>query len=238
MGQGRRLDYHTTVNWKEEHRMLRVKFPVNVHAREATFDIQYGFIKRPTVRNTSWDMARYEVVAHRYADLSDSSCGAALLNDCKYGYKVQGDVIDLNLLRSPKYPDYYADQGEHHFTYSFLPHWGRLEESEVFEQADNLNQPPLSFPGYSAESLELPCHVEGGSISLEVLKKCEKGDGMVARLVETRGRRSKGKLVFSKPPGRVEFTNMLERTVERVVECSGNTLELELKPFEIRTVRF
>ena len=238
LGQGRRLDFHTSVSWREEHRMLRVKFPVNVHAREATFDIQYGFIKRPTVRNTSWDMARYEVVAHRYADLSDSTCGAALLNDCKYGYKVHGDVLDLNLLRSPKYPDYQADQGDHHFTYSFLPHWGRLEESDVFEQADHLNQPPLSFPGYSAGPLELPCHVQGGSISLEVLKQGESGDGLVARVVETRGRRSKGKLVFSNPPDRVEFVNMLEQPVGPTAVCSGNILELELKPFEIRTVRF
>ena len=84
--------------------MLRTKFPVDVHTTEATFDIQYGYVKRFSARNTSWDMARYEVPAHRYADLSDSQYGVAILNDCKYGHKVLDRTLDMTLLRSPQIP--------------------------------------------------------------------------------------------------------------------------------------
>jgi alpha-mannosidase len=238
LGDGKRLDFMTTVNWNEEHRMLRVKFPVNVRSREATFDIQYGFIRRSTARNTSWDVARYEVAAHRYADLSDSQYGAALLNDCKYGYKVHGNVLDLNLLRSPKYPDFHADQGEHSFTYSFLPHRAPLEDSEVFDQAAMLNQAPLHFHGYSADNIVLPCRMESDAISMEVLKKCEDDNGLALRLVETRGRRSTGRLIFARAPARVVFTNMLEWTEEKIIESPVGNIDIELRPFEIRTIKF
>lgn len=238
LGDGKRLDFITTVEWREEHRMLRVKFPVAVPCREAAFDIQYGFIRRPTARNTSWDMARFEVTGQRYADLSDSQVGVALLNDCKYGYKVHGNVLDLNLLRASKYPDFHADQGAHLFTYSVLPHRAPLEESEVFDQAAMLNQDPLPFFGYSDAGVALPCRLDSDSISLEVLKKVEDGEGRVARLVETRGRRSTGRLIFARPPVRVEFTNMLEWAVEKTMESPGDPIDLELRPFEIRTVKF
>ncbi len=84
----RRIDFITTVNWQESHKMLRTSFPTSLFATEATCDIQFGSIKRPTHRNTSWDMAKYEVCAHKWVDLSQWDYGVALLNDCKYGHKV------------------------------------------------------------------------------------------------------------------------------------------------------
>ena len=80
-------------------------------------------------------MARFEVAAHKYADLSDSGYGAALLNDCKYGHKIHGNTLDLNLLRSPADPDPEADRHVHTFTYSFLPHRGTLVDSSVMSEA-------------------------------------------------------------------------------------------------------
>ena len=48
-------------NWKENRKFLRVEFPVNVHSQFATYDIQFGHVRRPTHRNTSWDWAKFEV---------------------------------------------------------------------------------------------------------------------------------------------------------------------------------
>ena len=101
----RRIDFITTVDWQENQKMLRTSFPVAIFATEATCDIQFGSIKRPTHRNTSWDMAKYEICAQKWIDLSQWDYGVALLNDCKYGHKVLENVLDLNLLRSPNYPD-------------------------------------------------------------------------------------------------------------------------------------
>lgn len=237
LGHGKRLDFVTEVEWDEAHRMLRTKFPVDVHTTEATFDIQYGYIKRFSARNTSWDMARYEVPAHRYADLSDSQYGVAILNDCKYGHKVLERTLDLTLLRSPKYPDFNADMGHHEFTYSLLPHLGSLVESNVINNAAILNQPPLRFAGLKATGLEMPCVFDSDDISMEVVKKAEKEDCLVVRLVETKGRRSKGVLSFNRPVEKVVATNMIEWEDNGNLELDGSTVEISLKPFEIATYK-
>ena len=116
----KRLDFATEVKWHEVRRMLRVLFPVDVMTSEAAFDIQYGYVKRPTHGNTSWDSAKFEVVGHRYVDFSERGYGVAILNDSKYGHRTNQGNLDLCLLRSPKYPDWNADQGRQVFTYAIL----------------------------------------------------------------------------------------------------------------------
>ena len=125
----RRLDIVTDIDWHEREIYLQARFPLAVHSHEATFETMYGVVRRPTHRNTSWDAARFEVSAHRFADLSEPGYGVALLNDGKYGHSVHGNVLTLSLLRSPLYPDPTADEGEHHFTYSLLPHAGDWTEA-------------------------------------------------------------------------------------------------------------
>ena len=216
--------------------MLRTAFTVDVQASEASFDIQYAYVKRPSTRNTSWELAKFEVVAHRYADISDLQYGAALLNNCKYGYKVHGSTLDLNLLRSPKYPDFNADIGRHEFTYSFLPHQGQLTESTVIAEAAALNSLPLLFNGCKHGMVELPCRLSSGGISLEVLKKAEKEDCLIIRLVEIQGKTSSGILYFDANIKRIAETDMLEWENLSSVEVSGS-MGVELKPFEIRTCK-
>jgi alpha-mannosidase len=117
-----RVDFETEVDWHETHLLLKAAFPVDIRAARADFDIQWGQIDRPTHRNTSWDAAQFEVPAQKWADLSEGNYGVALLNDCKYGYDVRGDVMRLSLIKSATMPDSGADQGHHRFTYSLLPH--------------------------------------------------------------------------------------------------------------------
>lgn len=231
----KRLDFATTIDWHEKHRMLRVAFPTAIRTDKAIFDIQYGYAERATHDSTSWDMAKFEVAAHRYADLSDRDYGVALLNDCKYGYKVKENVLDLNLLRSPTYPDPDADQGRHELVYALLPHEGTLIESDVMAEAACLNQGVLAFAGKAIGKAAAPVCLESEGISLEVLKKSEKSETRVIRLVETKGRRSKGTLRFS-TPATFEEVDMMEWNV--IGETgSGVSLNVTLKPFEIRTYR-
>jgi alpha-mannosidase len=232
----KRLDFETVVDWKEEHRMLRVAFPVNVMANESTCDIQYGFAKRPNHRNTSWDMAKFEVAAHKYADLSDGGYGVALLNDCKYGYKILENVIDLNLLRSPTFPDSTADRHVHEFTYSLLPHLDTLIESRVIPEAMMLNTPPPCFENRSGTAYAAPCVLEGKGASLEVVKKAEKEDCLVIRVVETHGRESTALLRVADPTARLIPTNLIEWEDGAAMSCA-EPVTISLKPFEILTFK-
>ena len=124
-----------------DHKFLKVAFPVDVHASRATYEIQFGHLERPTHANTSWDVARFEVCAHRWADLSEPGYGVALLNDCKYGYDIHGNVMRLSLLRAPGWPDPESDQGAHRFAYALFPHAGDLREAGVIAEAEAFNLP-------------------------------------------------------------------------------------------------
>jgi alpha-mannosidase len=138
------LDFATAVDWHEDHRLLKAAFPVDVRASRATFEVQYGHVERPTHGNTSWDHAQFEVGAHRWADLSETGFGVALLNDCKYGYDVKGDVLRLSLLRASTMPDPVADRGEHRFRYALVPHGGSFADAGIIEHAAGLGIDPLT----------------------------------------------------------------------------------------------
>ena len=216
--------------------MLRVNFPVAVQTTEAAFEIQYGYAKRPTHSNTSWDVAKFEVVGHRYVDFSASNYGVALLTDCKYGYRTNQGNLDLCLLRSPKYPDWNADQGLQVFTYAYLPHIGSLTESNVWSEAVQLNRAPLLFADRAA-SVAAPFSVSGGSVSLEVVKKAEKGDELVIRLVETSGSAATALLHTSLTNVKLVETNLIEWEDFKSSEFHNGIAELSFKPFEIRTFK-
>jgi alpha-mannosidase len=119
-----RVDFETEVDWHETHLLLKAAFPVDIRAARADFDIQWGQIDRPTHRNTSWDAAQFEVPGAEMGGSERGDYGVALLNDCKYGYDVRGDVLRLSLIKSATMPDSGADQGHHRFTYALLPHAG------------------------------------------------------------------------------------------------------------------
>ncbi|NOX87480.1 MAG: alpha-mannosidase [Calditrichaeota bacterium] len=232
----KRLDFNTRVEWKEKHRMLRVSFKADVNADQAAFDIQYGYMHRPAHRNTSWDRAQFESVGHKYADLSQPDYGAALLNDCKYGYKVEDGELNLNLLRSPTYPDPDCDQGLHTFVYSFLPHTGDLVNSDVMEEALKLNQPPLVFYGTVAKIQGLPFVIKGQRISLEAVKKAEKDNSLVVRMVEIRGRQTQVYLEFRQQPEKIVESDLLEWNDLNQLPAE-KLLNLDFKPFEIKTLK-
>jgi len=233
MNGSRRLDFRTRVEWRESHKMLRVAFPVDIFSEDASFDIQYGYIKRPTHRNTSWDLARFEVVAHRYADISEPDYGVALLNDCKYGHRVVGNTLDLCLLRSPKYPDPDADMGTHEFTYGYLPHRGDLVRSNVMAQASALNNGLLSFSGYSAGTRSIPVRISGSGIAVGTIKRAEKDNCLIIRVVETNGCRSRAVIECDSDVNQIEECDLMEwKTLGPVTDKA-----ITLNPFEIKTLK-
>lgn len=228
------LRFETNVDWKEKHKMLRVSFPVNIKTDREAFDIQYGYVYRPTHRNTSWDWARFEAAGQKYADLSDEDYGVALMNDSKYGYRLKDNLLDLNLLRSPTYPDPDADTGSHQFVYSLYPHENSLAHSDVFHKAAALNQGLLVLEGFAAKDSKLPWSIEGDGISLEVVKKAEKENVLILRVVEIRGRNSRGKLTIDLDNVEIIETDLMEHSVDG--QCSNPAL-LSLSPFEIKTFK-
>jgi alpha-mannosidase len=230
----RRLDFHTEVEWHERHRFLKVAFPVSVRSTRATYEIQHGHLERPTVANTSWDEARFEVCGHRWADLSEPGYGVALLNDSKYGYDILGHTIRLSLLRAPGFPDAEADQGNHHFAYSLLPHEGDLRDAGVVAEAEHLNL-PLSLLAGRGEGQVVS--VDRPGVSVEAVKWGDRSNAVVVRLCEVWGSRGPVRVTLHRPFVSVARTDLLERPVSGLATQDGS-VEFELRPFELVTLAF
>lgn len=231
----RRLDVATEVDWREKQVLLRALFPLNVRSNAATFETMYGALERPTHRNTSWEEARFEVSAHRFADLSEPGYGAALLNDGKYGHSARGNVLGLSLLRSPLYPDPFADEGYHRFTYALFPHPGDWTEAGVVREAFALNSPLVVAAGDGEPECSLVA-AEGLELALGSLKKAEEGRAAILRLYEPHGARGEAILHFASGLKSAERVNLLEEP-EGAVKTSGDQVRLEVRPFEVVTLR-
>lgn len=236
-----RLDFDTTIDWQERHILLKVAFPVEILSPVATYEIQWGNVQRPTHRNTSWDWARFETCAQKWVDLSEGDYGVSLLNDCKYGHDVQDNVLRISLLRSPTMPDPQADQGEHRFAYSLLPHagtWGETTIAAAYALNDPLivtEQRPADRNAVRSTHYAL-LSTDRPNVVIETIKQAEDGHGIIVRLYESQRRRGPVTLTTSFELAEAWHTNLLEENQARLTPA-GNTVSLRVRPYEIVTLR-
>jgi len=237
-----RLDFDTHINWNERHTMLKVAFPVDVLSTQATYEIQWGNVTRPTHRNTSWDWARFETCAQKWVDLSEGDYGVSLLNDCKYGHDIHGNVMRITLLRSPTMPDPMADLGEHEFKYSLYPHAGSWNE-ETQREAYLLNDPIIVYkqtmdnrPLTMVHRLQSLVSASVPNVIIETVKKAEDGDGLIVRLYESQRKRGQVQVKFGSAVDSAWVTNLLEEN-ESALSVENDSIILNLKPYQIMTLR-
>ncbi len=218
----RHLTIHTEVDWRENRTLLRTMFPCDVRATYATFGTQFGFVERPTHRNTSWEEARFEVPGHAWMDLSEPGFGVAILDDGKYGRSSHQNVLGLSLLRSPQFPDATADRGEHAFTYAIMLHDGDWRGAGVDTEAEAIREPlrAIAMPrqrGRGKPSLSAaftPFKIDATPhclMQVAAWKPAEQGRGRVLRIVETRGGRGEVSVRWTDRPAAVTATDLFER---------------------------
>lgn len=235
------LTFDTTIDWHERHVLLKVAFPVEVLSPQATYEIQWGNVERPTHRNTSWDWARFETCAQKWIDLSEGGYGVSLLNDCKYGHDVRDNVMRMSLLRSPTHPDPEADQGEHRFTYQLLPHAGRWDDATI-AGAYALNDPLLvtvnttNVEPTDAERTESFVSVDQPNVVIETVKQANDGNGIVVRLYESQRRRGTVTVRTGFPLHDAAITNLLEEN-QSDVTMEKRAVTFEITPYQIVTLR-
>ncbi len=231
-----RLDFDTTIDWRERNIMLKVAFPVDVLSPVATYEIQWGNVQRPTHQNTSWDWARFEVCAQKWVDLSEGGYGVSVLNDCKYGHDTRDNVMRITLLRGPTMPDFNADLGEHHFAYSLLPHAGPWDETTV-AAAYALNDPLIVAKGGGRSAPVAPMFtVDRPNIVVETIKRAEDGEGVIVRFYESQRKRGAAALTAGFPIKGAWRCNLIEEN-EETLAVEGNSVRVFVKPYEIVTLR-
>ena len=223
--------------------MLKAQFPFDLNTSEIRSEIQFGHVRRPTHRNTSWDKARFEASMHRWVDLSEADFGVALLNDCKYAYDCLEQSVRLTLVRGSSFPDPEADLGEHRLRYALFVHDGVAGLADVHRAAERFNNPVAvigQFTAASSEATDLSrfsfASVDQSNVTLETVKKAEKSDATVLRIFEHANIRADATITFGVPVKSVRHVNLMEEDASEPLEVIDNSVTLKLRPFEIATL--
>ena len=230
----------------------------------ATYEIQHGFVQRPTHRNNPYDAAMFEVCGHRYADLSEGNYGVSLLNDCKYGHSCTGSTLCLSLLRSSKSPDPDCDMGIHTFRYGVFPHLGgTIHQGKVAKAAANFNVNHLFFrpddslqEEHMREDSPIPSgFLLGGVVKtipsdcglvVDVLKVSEDGSAIILRVAEVEGTRGVATVSLAFPY--ITSATLIDLNEGECITATkpslfctqtdyGFNVQINYTPFEIVSVR-
>lgn len=231
-----RIEFENEVDWNETNRMAKAEFNFNILTRYAKCDTSAGAITRETHRNTTWQQSRFEVCHHKWADLSESGFGVALINDGKYGISFEENSMGLTLLRSTIRPDVYSDKGLHNFTYALLPHKGSPEDGGINEAAWQFNVPITVFSSDAANDTTW-MNLAPGNLHLQAVKRAECDERertFIVRFAELHGKRGKGVYKFFTGINQAFKVNLLEDEEEQkgfIVE--DGVLYFDYKPYEI-----
>jgi alpha-mannosidase len=235
------VDVVNDIDWHETHILLKVAFPLAASSGFATYEIPYGTIERPTTRNNSWEDAKFEVPAIRWADLGDKQHGFSLINESKYGYDAKGNVLRLSLLRSPLAPDPDADRGHQHFSYALYPHAGDWKQALAVRHGYEYNYKLAAMQVEPHAGLLPQQHsfasVTPDTVVLTAVKKAEDSNALVLRFYEWAGKNATVQLDV--PPGATSatLTNLMEKPEGAPLALSnGRQVSVPTHPFEIQTV--
>jgi alpha-mannosidase len=238
-----RVDVHNEFDWHESHILLKAAFPLAASSGEATYEIPYGAIERPTTRNNRFEAAKFEVPALRWADLGDEHNGLSLINESKYGYDAKGNVLRLSLLRSPTWPDPEADRGHHSFSYSVYPHAGNWKQALTVRRGYEFN--------YKLSALQVQSHagalppvnsfvgIKQDNVVLTALKKAEDSDALLLRVYEWAGKSGAVQVTLPNGATAAHLADLMEGSEGDPLAVKPDTSEVTfpVHPYEIVSLR-
>jgi alpha-mannosidase len=241
-----RIDFRLRVDWREighpergiPH--LRVRFPLAAQEPQPSYEIPSGSIRRDLSDGQ-------EVPALRWADVSEQAGqGVTLANSSKYGFSMDGDSLNMTLLRASIDPDPLPDLGEHTIDYALVPHGQGWSVGDCMRVGEEMNV-PLVVSSCTFHEGDLPstlsfAALEDNNVRLAAMKQGRDGASTVLRLVEVEGRQTTARVTLA-PPLLGEGATVTEvDTLERPVDdgharLEGSTLMVDIPPFGITTVR-
>lgn len=236
-----RIDVENQIDWHEQKQLVKIAFPFNVHTNHATYEVQFGSVERNNHSNTSWDMAKFETCGHKWVDMSEYGYGISLLNDCKYGFSTEENVLKLTAIKCGTYPNEEADQGLHSFTYSIYPHTGDFRNGKTVQMAYSLNKPlKIAEKGANTDGI-LPevfslISVDCDNVIIDTIKQCEDDDSIIIRIYDAYNCKSHPTIKFGFDVEKAYLCDLLENIEEELV-VNGNIIKLNVNNFEIVTLK-
>ncbi len=245
-----RVHFGIDLDWNEREKLLKASLPFVVHAHHHSAEIQYGHVRRATHQNTSWEDAKFEVMAHRWVHVEEPGYGIGVTNDATYGHDItrtvgaSGEVeteVRLSLVRAANSPDPVQDAGHHTFAYAVHP--GADIAAVVasgYEQNLPLRRPAVEG---SVEPWSVLRSTNEG-VRIEAVKLADDRSGdVIVRVYEALGRRAATILVPGFAVASVDEVDLLERPLgddmarARHLAHEGDGIALEVRPFQVVTLR-
>ena len=236
----RRIEMFNKIEWHEDRKFLRTYFPLNIRADTATFDIQNGYLRRNSTNNTSWDYAKYEVCGHKYCDMSESTFGASIISECKYGFSAKEMIISLSLMKSSKIPNPNADMGYHEFTYAFYPHNSGFDSLDLLKQYDEMVSKVWMVDTQQTEFKLNIVSLNNENVVLDALKISEdSADSIIMRIHEAKGSVQICKITTGFEMQNVDVVNIIEDKIssDALLSWDKNSIKVKLGPFQILTLK-
>lgn len=247
LGEGARtVRLSLDVDWHEQQKLLKLGVPVDVHTDRAASEIQFGHIVRPTHTNTSWDAARFETAAHRWVRVAEPGFGVAVTNDSTYGHDITRheraaggtySLVRLSIIRSAVFPDPGQDQGAHHLEVGIVV---GADVVDAVAEGYRTNLPARVVADAAEESVAPLVAIDEPGVVVEAVKLAQDGSGdVIVRLYEALGQRSHARLEAGFEVDGVIETDLLERETDAVAvsNVAGGAVELDLRPFQLVTLR-
>jgi alpha-mannosidase len=232
------------VDWQERETFLKASFDLDVRAEVSSSETQFGHVNRPTHENTSWDVARFEICAHRFVHLGEPGYGVAVVNDSTYGHDVTRSIrtdggttttLRLSLLRAPRWPDPETDQGHHVMRYALVP---GAEIIDAVREGYAINLPSRSVPGGRPTAALVT--LDSADVVVEAVKLAEDRSGdVIVRLYAASGGRASTTVRADFAAASLQSVDLLERPLDIGQTWSDPSHALvHFRPFQIVTLRY
>jgi alpha-mannosidase len=242
-----RVEIRTRLLNHDAHVRYRVLFPTSLAQGRSVHEIPFGAIERPD---------GVECPAQNWIDHSDGDRGVALLNRGLPGNNVSGGTMMLSLMRSTQIVSYGLSGGyegqnsssglelgkELTFDYALLPHAGDWRQAAVYQSGHEFNHPLVAATA-AAHPGRLPrrwgfLELSHPNVMVSALKTAEDGHGAVLRIYETTGAAVAGaRIKFAPAITSAVEVNLMEDPIRELVVGTDNTVQVGLRPFEIKTIR-
>jgi alpha-mannosidase len=242
----RRIDITTRLVNGEKYVRYQALFPTTIQGGKTFHEIPFGSIERPNA---------IEFPAQNWADFGDGRHGLAVLNTGLPGNLTTDGTMMISLLRAHTLgaygfgggyePGMSSDTGfqigkERVLRYALLPHSGDWREAGVFRDGLELNHPMISrnvlpHAGSMPKRWGL-LEISNPNVVVSSLKPTH-GRDVALRVYEASGRPAAR--VTVKFRAKVEFSleaNLLEEP-GRDLEVKDDTVQFDLHPYEIKTIR-
>ena len=223
-----KVDWHETCDAQSFIPVLSYRLPLKRGAQEIVCDVPAGAVRRAS--------CQLDVPALTGAYAASEGVTAALITDCKYGYRLADDVLSVTLINTSGDPDRYPERGIHAIKLFVALTDGRAAEFKASARA--LISPMTGVPTARHEGTLAPraSLMEIDSAHCVVSSVQAQDDALLVRMYETDG--AQDSVVIRAPfaPSRAELT-LLDGTVVGEAAVTGRSVALDVQPSTIVQVR-